>query len=302
MKQIVVTLLLLITLATSLNANNDTTFAPYLGYTSYKDDNKSNGVTVGFYGATKNSNHLFEYGFEYKQIGYDKYFSSDSNSSDTNSTDSNSTSIADTKQKDFTLSYTYNHVSNLKFKLALHYIISSQNSSDNSLIGLIGLQQKIDKLYFGVNFYGSRYTNDALANKVYQLSPFAGYNFGDYNSLMGTYYIKLKLDYINLGSKNQNIDTRYNSYTLALTQFKGMFENTIQFVGGDSLYKVSDNGFSVNNFNDIYSTSFNLSSKYKLDDNQNSIMFSYSMEKFKGYGNTLDAKANNFLVSYYFNF
>ncbi|MCF6331383.1 MAG: hypothetical protein L3I99_07560 [Sulfurimonas sp.] len=279
-------IILLISLLTSLNLfAAQPTLIPFIGSASYEDKNKEADFQFGIYANIKseqNNRNTYELAYEHKNTTY-------------------STTQSDTSQNDFTFLYTFDASATLKFRGAIHYILSSLKKHNNTLIALAGIEKHKNKTIYGINISQSKYNDNSLTNYIHQLSPYFGIFFGEKNSIMGNFYARINYDTIYPNGKNQILKDVYSSFTISFTQNKGKMENTFRYWTGEQLYAVRNNGLTVYNLDDIHSGGFLISTKYKFSKNYIG-QFSYISEDYKSYGTNTNSNMNRFLLSTTFNY
>jgi len=210
-------------------------------------------------------------------------------------------SIPKLKQTDLTAKINYYQGYNLAYNIGFHYIDTTDKPTDEAKIYMAGiLYYKTLKYNAGVDIYYSDYSNLSTSPKLYQISPKAGFNFGNYSSAIGSFYAEAKIDYIAV-SKNKDENNLKNSYTsveLTLNNYNGNFTTSISGWSGKRVYAVENNGFVVNNLNNEQKYGFKISENYKIDKAQ-SVKIEYAHTKFEDNG---DSKSNNIIANYSYSF
>jgi len=269
-------ILLLLFIFTNLIAL-DITLVPYTAKDSYTNSSNKSSKINGFYTKFKEPNYSIELDYE------------------TMSLESNSTT---TKQTDYTLAYAYFIKNNYKIKTLYHQI--SNNAKTNSKVKayLLGVEFYKKSIFnLGINLSYSSYDETSLAKEVYQTSPYFKISFGDYKSTMGKYV--LKLDANGLYPKAQDTNTtsikNNSSFGISLQQFKGDFSNMFSYYKGEEIFAVKDNGFSINNLNQLYTSGFSLSTRYRIYDDMG-IKLLYKSDKFTAIDTNMDGERKRYLL------
>lgn len=275
-------LIALFLFATSSLFAKQTVIVPFVGFGTYLNSSKESDLQIGVYANIVKEKNIYELAYEHKNTAY-------------------STTQSNTSQHDFTFLYTYEETSSLKFRGAIHHILSSLKKDNNIFIALLGIEKQNKKMLYGMNISLSKYNNDSLANYTHQLSPYFGINFGKTNSFMSDIFAKISYDAIYPNGANQVLDEVYRSLTLSLTQNKGKFTNTLRYWVGEQLYAVRNDGLTVYNLSDIHNGGFLFSTKYKFSKKYVG-EFSYINEDFKTYGSNAKSSMNKFLLSTTFSY
>ena len=281
MKKFIKTALLFTLTATNVFALQMTVI-PFIGYATYDDKSKETDFQTGVYTSINGSKNTLEVAYEYKDTSY-------------------LTTQDNTKQNDLTFLYTYSKTKYFKIRGAIHYISSSLEKDNNTLISLVGIENRNKKFTIGINVSQSKYNDNALTNYMNQVTPYFAFSFGDINSLMGRYYTKISYDGIYPSQTNQTLKNLYSSFTMGITQNKGNMENTFRLWRGEQLYSVRNNALTVYNLDDIHSGGIILSSKYKYSKKSN-IKLSYINEYFTSFDASTKSKMNRYLLSLNFHF
>jgi len=252
-------------------------FLPYVGMINYlKDTTKEKGYVEGLYFS------IFDFPFKTEM-------------------DVEQTSIIykddtpDLYQGDFTLMVNYYTGNNLAYKTGIHYIDSTDLETDGGMVFALGaLYYKMYEYNYGLDLYYSYYSNVETAPKIFQITPKAGFNFGNYYSFLGSFYLEAKVDYI------ENLDTSdtYFSNSVKISNYKGKFTTTFSYWNGERVYAVENGGFVVNNLNELQTGGIKFSENYKISKSI-SLKFTYAKTKFKDIG---DAESDLYLLSYSYSF
>ena len=256
---------------------------PYGGYINYSGTTtKDSGYVSGVYFSAFSSPWKTEMDMEHTQIDY---------------TD-NTPSL---KQNDFSMFLNYYEGYDLQYSFGIHYIDSTDDLTDSGQVYKFGiLCYKTYAWNRGVDIYYSNYSNLNTSPKLLQISPKAGINFGDYYSIIGSFYAEIKMDYIKV-LKNQRIndlDSVYKSVDFTLNNYNSKFITSLNMWFGKRAYAVENGGFIVNNIGDEQNEGLKISEEYKID-TYSSIKFAYSYTKFKENGNS---SSRTYLLSYNYNF
>ena len=266
-------------------AQESYTVLPYAGYMNYTGTTtKDNGVVGGVYLSVFESPWKTEVDAEHTEIKYQD-------------------PIPKLIQTDLTLKVNYYEGYNLAYNLGVHYIDTSDALTDKALIYMAGISYyKTLQYNVGVDLYYSDYSHLKTSPRIYQVSPKAGINFGNYNSAIGSFYFETKVDYIRTGKNKEvnSLKTSYTSVELTLNNYNGNFTTSISGWGGKRSYAVENGGFIVNNIGNEQLSGFKVSESYKFNTTQ-SLKLEYSYIKFREVENT-DAKSNTILASYSYSF
>jgi hypothetical protein len=258
---------------------------PYAGVINYSGDTaKDNGYVGGVYFSAFKSPYKVELDAEHTQIKYKD----------------NTPTL---NQSDFTGIFHYYQGYNLDYKLGIHYISSDDKLTDKAKIFTAGiLYYKTLKYNTGIDLYYSDYSNLSTSPKLWQISPKAGINFGNYYSKIGSFYAEAKIDYIH-PSKNKdenNLKSSYTSGEFSLSNYKGAFTTKLSGWIGKRVFAVDNGGFIVNNLTSEQKFGAKVSESYKIDKKSN-IKIEYSYTKFDG-DTSGNAHSNTYLASYNYNF
>jgi hypothetical protein len=291
MKKIILSLSIL--LHSSFLFAEDILTAPYIGYTNYDDTEKEHGYNVGVYSKLKEEKHSFELLLDYNAINY---------KNDINSSDSNTTfSPSSTKNINIALLYNYDIDNSFKLYSALNYINSSDHKYNHLISLLAGLEKRINQFKFGTNVSFSKFNSSSVAKSAEQITPYFGFYFGDYNSLMGNFFTKISYDFISLHSVQNNMKSSYSPHSISFINFKNNFETKLEMWFGKSLYALRDKGLTKHYLADVYKDSIILSSKYKVS-KEFSVQLSYMRRAYIAYNETSESTMKSYLISTYFKF
>jgi len=256
---------------------------PYTGLLKYSGTTtKDSGYVVGLYFSDFESPWKTELDIEHSGIKYKD-------------------STPNLNQSDFSIAVNHFKGYNLAYKYGFHYISSSDELTDSGKIFTFeALYYKTLKYNYGVDIYYSHYSNLDTSPTIAQISPKAGFNFGDYYSPIGSFYIEAKFDYIKpLKNKRiNNLENVYSSTQITLNNYNGKFTTTLSIWGGKRSFEVANSGFVVNNLSDTQTSGVKISESYKID-TKSSTKFEYSNTNFDENGK---AQGKVFLVSYSYNF
>jgi hypothetical protein len=150
--------------------------------------------------------------------------------------------------------------------------------------------------YLKYNVAADVYFSDYDSLNVYQVSPKAGYSFGDYNSAAGSFYAEIKLNYIKLSNSEAAPKDSYVNTDFVLKNFNGSWTNTLKASVGKTSYKVDNDGFVVYNLGEEYKNMYSFSVGKKLHNNDYvEVKFGYAdFEETEGY----EASSASVLISY----
>lgn len=255
---------------------SEITLAPFYGSTTFSNSDKDKSTNYGLYyklGGLKSV-------VEYQDVKY--------------LPESNTTNFTQTN-----MALTYDFTSNLY--AGIHYINSSNKQYDKSYSALLGLKKKIESLTIGLNYSYSDYDKNNIIKTVQQFTPYIGFSYGDYKSMMGTYYIKISTDLIYTDTNATDIPSEYSTYGISITQNKGSFQNSLQYFNGEHMFAVRDNGLTMQNFEEIYKNSLSISSKY-IFSKATSLQLSYIQKDFRTYGDQTKSDLESILLFIYFKF
>jgi len=259
---------------------------PYYAYVNYsKNTNKNNANLVGIYFSQFKTPYKIELDGEYLQLKY-----------------KNSPAYY---QTDLTVNINYFFENSYKINFGIHNIFSSNPESVTKYQPALNPMQssttttqtvytnkydfvlftsfmyyKYLKYNYGTEMYYSNYD----ATDVIQLSPYYGFNFGNYYSKLGSFYFEGKLNIIKL-TKNAAPKSSYINYDLKLQNFHNTWSATINLSLGKSAYKVAKGGFVVYNLGEEYNSNYSFTLARTLKKNNTvSATLSYSeFEESEGY-------------------
>jgi len=249
---------------------------PYGAYLDYSSNaSKDKGYVIGVYGSYIVSPYKFEIDAEHTQIKYKNY-----------------TNLEDWKQNDLTLIGNYFQGNNLAYKVGIHNIWTKQgNESEYDKVFILGgLYYEYLKYNIGTDIYYSDYKNF----NVYQISPKIGFNFGDYKSIDGSFYMEMKYNYIHISDNAAN-KGNYSNFDVKLQNFKGAWTTTLNVSLGSNSYKVANDGFVVYNLGEEYKYSLGASVNYSLSKTDN-IKIEYTRSKYNN--GTSYSYSNVYALSY----
>lgn len=221
--------------ASILQAQNSVSV--YGGSLDYSDSAKDTGWFSGIYYQNSSLTDKLELAYERTEISYID------------------TATQELKQNDITAAWTHYLSSNYLFRVGGHYINSNDALTDNGFVVFTGLKyfQGFD-FDMGVDGYYSEYTNYTYTSStqegltVVQVEPSIGFNFSDYLSPMGSFYLKVFYDYIAPDTKNTGtLNDTYHSAGFSLKNFNGSWSNEIGGWAGKQVFAVKNGGFSVYN-------------------------------------------------------
>jgi hypothetical protein len=247
---------------------------PYGSYITYSGSYKDNAKLGGIYGSYYKWPVKIEMDMEYLRIDYKD-------------------NIPDWKQSDFTLKGNYFYKKNWIFNLGIHNFWVKQYSDDYSYNKVVfgGIDYyKYLKYNVGIDYCYSDYSNF----NVYQVTSKFGFNFGNYYSKIGSFYLEGKYNYIHISEKNIAPDDTYNNFDLKLQNFKGSWTTTLKATFGKFAYKVGGGGFVVYTTGNEYKYGFGFGVNYNFN-RINNVKFSFERNKFDENG---DAYSNVYLISY----
>ncbi len=275
-------LIIAILITTTLSAKADSYAVPFYGMTDYTDSKKDSSTGYGLYYQSKNIKALIHYK-DFETI------------KDTNTT---SNSLKSFSQTNIAFGYNYEISKTIDLYTAINYINSSNNSYDGAYAILLGVKKQFNSFLLGLN-YSHSYYNQNIVDNVEQISPYIAFSFGDYKSLMGSYYMKIMYDYIYLDEATLAPD--YSVVGLNLIQNKGSFQNSFSYYGGDHIFALKNSGMSMQNLQHIYDRSLSLSSKYSFSDTT-AIQVSFIRKDFVEYQETSKSKSQNITLFLHYKF
>jgi hypothetical protein len=202
--------------------------------------------------------------------------------------------IPDWNQRDFTLKGNYYYKTNWLFNAGIHNIWTKQYENeyhyDKVIFGGIDYYKYL-KYNVGVDYYYSNYKGFDVS----QVTPKVGFNFGNYYSKIGSFYLEGKYNHIHISKENIAPDDTYNNFDLKLQNFKGPWTTTLKTTFGKFAYKVANDGFVVYNTGDEYKYGYGVSVNYVFK-RVNSINFSFERDKFDS--NNQEAFSNIYIISF----
>ena len=201
---------------------------PYGAYLDYSSNAlKDKGYVLGVYGSFTTQPYKFEIDAEHTNIKY-----------------KSSTNLDDWKQNDLTLIGNFYQGSNYAYKAGIHNIWAKQGGeSEYDKVFILGAMYYE---YLKYNVGADVYYSDYKGFHVSQFSPKIGFNFGDYNSYEGSFYLEGKYNYIHV-SNNMANKSNYSNFDLKLQNFNGPWTTTLDASLGKNAYKVANDGFVVYN-------------------------------------------------------
>ena len=259
-----------------------TLFMPYGSYVDYsKKISKEKAYDGGVYLSYFKWPFKVELGGEYLDIKY-----------------KSSSNINDYIEKDATFVFNNYIGKNYLIKAGIRDMFVKQDSYDNNKVWIAGiLYYEYLKYNLGVDYYYSSYNNF----NVKQFTPHFGFNFGNYYSDIGSFYLDTKVNFIKISNqiKANSRDDNYVDMDIALSNYKGPWTTTLKGTFGRSSYKVSNGGFVVYNLGDEYKYSFGLDISYRFN-KFNTLTIGYKRDKF--IQNNIDAFSNSYLLTYSLSF
>ncbi len=257
-----------------------TTIMPYSGYIKYGGGTtKNHGLVAGLYSSVKKGANKVELGLEHTKIYY-----------------SGSATRSKLDQSDLTFIYTHYKGYNLLYKAGFHYIASDDAQTDDGKIFMLGAQwYKYLKYNAGLDVYYSDYHKSKPSLHIWQLNPHAGYNFGNYYSSIGSFYLQADYNYIHINDANAHaLNNNYHSFGLSLSNYKGAWTTTISAWLGKRVFSVVNGGFTVYNLGEEYKGGVKLSVQKALS-LKSYVKAQYEYSKFKDVSN---AHSHTFVISY----
>ena len=270
------TLLLSVIASLSLAA----TIMPYTNYMTYSVNSvKDRGYLAGVYMSDFKSPFKYEIDAEGLKLKY-----------------KNKYKIPNYNEKDLTFVLNYFGGYNCISKFGIHNIFVNQDNNKDSydkvlfanLVYYKSLKYNVGaSYYFGV--YDGFNTN--------QVTLKGGFNFGTYDSRLGSFYTELKTNIIRISDKNKANTTKssYQNIDMKIQNFNGDFTTTLKGSMGKNAYKVANGGFTVYNLGSEYKYSGGLSVNYKFA-KTNNIKIGFSRAKF--IENNIENFSDNYALSY----
>ncbi len=255
--------LLLASAATLAIAKTSITLMPYSAYINYSGSAKKDAYVIGTYASFYNLENKLELALENINISYNN-------------------GLKDLDQNDFTAIFTRSFAKNYALKGGFHYIDSDDKATNKGLVGILGFNYyNYLKYNLGLDVYYSKYKDYKPKElKLVQVKPYAGINFGDYNSKFGSFYLEANYNYIKPNSAATfGLKKSYNSFGVKLTNYKGKFTSSIGAWAGKRVFAVTNGGFSVYNLGEVYKGGVDASFNYALNPKTN-ITLKYNYSKF----------------------
>ncbi|QCI28036.1 hypothetical protein [Caminibacter pacificus] len=270
-----------------------TVVMPYGAYIDYsKEAAKDYGFVGGVYASKFFNKIKLELDAEHTYITYKSYAKYARN---------NKISIAnvdynnnDYNQNDITGIINFYLGDKFAFKLGAHSMFIDQKNNNDSFdnVYIVGLEYyKYLKYNAGMDYYASYY--DGF--NVKQVSPYVGFNFGNYYSPSGSFYLKFQANLIHITDKGVTGRQNYRNYNITLSNYIKNWTTTLSANFGKSAYRVENGGFVVYNLGEEYKNSFGVNVKYTWDKvNTFGVGFTYSSFKEDG----VDVNSAVYLLSY----
>ncbi len=258
---------------------NNLTVVPYLATANYKDSFKSDALLGGIYAKLKVKKRSYEFAYENTTINF-----------------KNNTSAI--KKSDFTFLYSQPLNNHYKAKLGIHLTLSNNTSGDDVQAYFTGVEYfQANSFALGIDAYYSFYSQSDLGKEVLQLKPYYSFEFSEYNSLMGKFFVKFNYYYINFMQKTKNsLNRSYISYGLEINHHKNNFLTTLKAWSGKQVYAIRDNGFTLYNLYEKHKGGWSLSSRYTLS-RDFSLRASYINEVYSNIGTSSLSYTDTYLLS-----
>ena len=245
----------------SLGFSLNFTLMPYGSYIDYSNSVKDHGALAGIYGSCVKLPFKTEIDGEFLKLQYKD-------------------GIANYYQRDLTLVEHYYIGNNYEIHGGIHNIFISQaNNPDHYQKVLFGgvLYYKYLKYNAGIDYYYSTYRGFDVS----QITPKAGFNFGNYYSNTGSFYAEAKVNFINISDENAagSDKDHYVNTDLSLSNYKGPWTTTLKASLGKNAYKVGDNGFVVYNLGEEYKYSYGVDVNYAFN-KKNSVKVGFTRSRF----------------------
>ena len=250
-------------IATLAMAKTSVTVMPYYAHIKYSNSIKSKADVIGLYSSLYNFPNKLELGLEHINIKYKN-------------------GMPELDQSDLTAIYTRYFGKNYYLKGGVHYIKGDDKPTDKGIVGIFGVNYyQYLKYNFGLDAYYSKYKHYTPKElKVLQLRPYVGYNFGDYNSKFGSFYLEAEFNYIKPNSASTfGFKKSYSSFGLNLKNFNGKWTTSVGGWVGKKLFAVDNGGFTVYNLGEVYKAGANASVGYAVAKDAH-IDLKYSYSKF----------------------
>lgn len=278
MNKITIFSILLVLLYTNICAKENT-LSPFIGSTNYYTSDKDKAYNLGIYFKSKDIKAVLE---NKKTI-----YSSDSN-------------LSDFSQLSFAAKYDFYNKNDLNAYTTIN-LIHSSNSEYNGISSiLVGLNKELRIFTLGTNLSYSHYSN-TYVKSVIQVSPYIGFSFGDYKSLMGNFYTKIIFDSISPDSNVGGIKKDYSTYALSITHNKNNFQTLFEYWFKDHIFALHDDGLTIQNYEEVYENSLSLSVLYKFSYNM-SFQLSYIKKDYRDYDEQSKSKLKNYMMFLYYKF
>jgi len=264
---------------------------PYGAYIDYsKESTKDYGIIGGVYFSKYIKNSKLELDLEHTFISFKSYskFARDNHIS----TSELSYNTNDYHQSDVTFIFNI-YGPDVNLKIGNHSLFIDQDENDDTYDNVViaGLEYyKYLKYNIGADAFYSHYDNFT----VKQVSPYFGYNFGNYYSEYGSFYAKMMINFIRISNKNVTGKENYINYDFSLTNYIDKWSTTIKASIGKSAYKVENGGYVVYNLGEEYKNSFGVNVNYKID-NVSNVGGGFTYSNFK---EGVDASSMVFLLNY----
>jgi len=242
----------------------------YGGILDYADSSKDQGWFAGAYFQQSTLSDRLEFAYERTELSYVDAAS------------------ADLKQNDFTAVWTHYLNGNYLFRVGGHYIDSSDGLSDGGYSLFAGVKYFEGYAFdVGVDAYYSHYAEylaDDLTTKgldVLQFEPSLGAAFGDYSSIMGSFYAKLYYVYIKPDDEGYALlHANYHSGGISLTNYHGKWTTLLNGWMGKQVFAMRNGGFVMYNLTEEHRGGAELSVHYAFTE-QLGIKVQYGYERFK---------------------
>lgn len=226
-------------------AESNLDFLLYYGPIDYSDTSlREDGQVTGLYGSFySNPNYKLEGAVEKSDIHYRSGF--------------------DLDQTDATLAFTYYSQNSRAYRFGIHKIFNNDYDTDNAITLFAGFNRyRPYEDSYGASLYYTRYPNSN--KKVWQLSPKVTKYFGDH-IITGTFFIEGKLNLISIIENSEN--NTYVSAEANLTWLYSAFQLSLGAWGGEQVYAVRNDGFSVYNLPYKHTGGIKFQAGYALTDN-----------------------------------
>jgi hypothetical protein len=286
--------ILSIALISSLSFAAGNLIMPYAAGLDYsKESIKDYGYVIGAYYSKFVSPIKFEVDVEHTFIKYKNYSSFIKNNK-LPTTYTPTYNDKNYKQYDITAVLNFYKGYNWAFKIGNHSIFIDQKNNDDSYdnVAIAGIEYyKYLKYNVGGDFYYSSY--DGF--NVKQFSPYIGFNFGNYYSPEGSFYLRFQVNFIKLSNKNITGKDNYTNYNVSLSNYLKNWTTTLKASFGKSAYKVENGGFVIYNLGEEYKGIYGIDIKYTWN-KVNTIGIGYTYSRF----NDIESSANSstYLLSY----